>query len=102
MGPCLASADTAPFWGKATGTQMEGFSFATLMGHGPQCCSSSPLSLSGWRTVQSENITRRSFIEAASAISWEMAPWMSVSHTTGMPSSLSSALAAQGMMWISS
>ena len=39
---------------------------------------------------------------AASAISWEIAPWMSVSQTTGMPSSFSSALAAQGMMWISS
>lgn len=32
---------------------MVGFSCATEIGHGPQCCSSSPFSLSGWRTVQS-------------------------------------------------
>ena len=74
MRPCLASADTAPFSGKATGTQMVGFSLATEIGQGPQCCKSSPLSLSGCRTVQSLNMTRRSFMLAASAMSWEIAP----------------------------
>ena len=35
--PGFASAETAPLWSKATGTQIVGFSLATEIGHGPQC-----------------------------------------------------------------
>lgn len=67
-------------------------------GEGPQCCNSSPFSLSGWRTVQSAKKEGVRFKSAASAITAVMAPWMSVSHTTGRPSSFKRELAAQGMM----
>lgn len=53
--------------------------------------------VSGWRTVQSAKKLRVSSRQAASASRAVMAPWMSVSHTTGKPSSFSRELAAQGM-----
>ena len=80
---------------------MVGLQEAQLSGHGPQCCSSSPLSLNGWRTVQSAKNPLLLSIPAASTISAVIAPWISVSHTTGKPSSFSRALAAQGIMPIS-
>ena len=77
---------------------MHGLHDATEIGHGPQCCKSSPFSTSGWRIVQSAKKERVSPIAAASAKSAVIAPWISVSQTIGMPFSFKSAFAAQGMM----
>ena len=77
---------------------MQGLHPATDSGQGPQCCKSSPFSMSGCLIVQSAKKLRVSSFAAASTSRAVMAPWMSVSHTTGMPLSFKSAFAAQGMM----
>ena len=73
---------------------MQGLQPATESGQGPQCCKSSPFSMSGWRMVQSAKKLRVPSLAAASTSSAVMAPWISVSQTTGMPLSFKSAFAA--------
>ena len=100
--PSFACAIKEPEQSNATGVSIVGFSLAMEIGHGPQCCKSSALSLYGWRTVQSAKKDLVSPIAAASTNTEVIVPWISVSHAIGNPSSLQSAFAAHGMIPISS
>ena len=80
---------------------MAGLQAAQEAGQGPQCCRSSPLSLKGCLTVQSAKKLLVSSRLAASTRRAVTAPWISVSQTTGKPSSFNREFAAQGIMPIS-